>query len=83
MFADVLSLQVPIYNIGKYMRKIRETITETFNFLHFLFKHFNIQEELDMLKSDIKLDIIALIVIFFVLRVAAFLFLRWKLKKVR
>lgn len=40
-------------------------------------------EELDMLDSDIKLDIIALIVIFVILRIAAFLFLRWKLKKQR
>jgi ATP-binding cassette, subfamily G (WHITE), member 1 len=40
-------------------------------------------EELDMLESDIKLDIIALIVIFVLLRIAAFLFLRWKLKKQR
>lgn len=37
-------------------------------------------EELDMLNSDYNVDIIALVVIFFVLRVAAFLFLRWKLK---
>lgn len=40
-------------------------------------------EELDMLESDIKLDIIALIAIFVILRIAAFMFLRWKLKKQR
>lgn len=40
-------------------------------------------EELDMLKSDIMLDIVALIVIFIILRIAAFMFLRWKLKKQR
>lgn len=40
-------------------------------------------EELDMLKSDIMLDIVALIVIFVILRIAAFMFLRWKLKKQR
>jgi len=40
-------------------------------------------EELDMLESDIRLDIAALIAIFVILRIAAFLFLRWKLKKQR
>lgn len=40
-------------------------------------------EELDMLDADFTVDIIALIVIFVVLRVAAFLFLRWKLKTTR
>lgn len=40
-------------------------------------------EELDMVKSDYTIDIIALLVIFFVLRVSAFLFLRWKLKSNR
>lgn len=37
-------------------------------------------EELDMVHSDYTLDIVALIVIFFILRISAFLFLRWKLK---
>lgn len=37
-------------------------------------------EELDMVESSYSLDIIALVVIFFVLRVAAYLFLRWKLR---
>lgn len=37
-------------------------------------------EELDMINSDYTIDVIALLVIFFVLRISAFLFLRWKLK---
>lgn len=37
-------------------------------------------EELDMVNSNYTLDVVALIVIFFILRIAAFLFLRWKLK---
>ncbi|CAB3368406.1 Hypothetical predicted protein [Cloeon dipterum] len=40
-------------------------------------------EELDMLDADYRLDIIALVVIFIILRIAAFLFLRWKLKSNR
>ncbi|XP_026315902.1 ATP-binding cassette sub-family G member 1 [Hyposmocoma kahamanoa] len=40
-------------------------------------------EELDMQDADITLDIAALCLIFVVLRVAAFLFLRWKLKSTR
>ncbi|XP_058455973.1 ATP-binding cassette sub-family G member 4 isoform X1 [Malaya genurostris] len=40
-------------------------------------------EELDMLDANFTLDIVALVVIFVVLRVAAFLFLRWKLKTTR
>lgn len=40
-------------------------------------------EELDMLDSSYTLDIVALIIIFFVLRISAFLFLRWKLMSVR
>lgn len=40
-------------------------------------------EELDMTNSDFMVDIIALVVIFFTLRIAAFLFLRWKLKSNR
>ncbi|KAL0267160.1 UNVERIFIED_CONTAM: hypothetical protein PYX00_009508 [Menopon gallinae] len=40
-------------------------------------------EELDMLNADFTVDIIALTVIFFVLRIAAFLFLRWKLRSTR
>ncbi|KAH8279628.1 hypothetical protein KR018_010880 [Drosophila ironensis] len=40
-------------------------------------------EELDMLNANFTLDIVALIVIFVVLRVSAYLFLRWKLKTVR
>ncbi|KAK5643310.1 hypothetical protein RI129_007155 [Pyrocoelia pectoralis] len=49
--------------------------------------HFKIPtttlEELDMMNSDYRIDIAALLVIFFVLRIAAFLFLRWKLKSNR
>ncbi|XP_037051383.1 ATP-binding cassette sub-family G member 1 isoform X1 [Bradysia coprophila] len=40
-------------------------------------------EELDMLDANFTLDIIALIVIFVVLRVAAYLFLSWKLRSSR
>lgn len=40
-------------------------------------------EELDMLDADFKLDIAALIVIFVVLRVAAYVFLSWKLRSSR
>jgi ATP-binding cassette, subfamily G (WHITE), member 1 len=40
-------------------------------------------EELDMLDSNIVLDIVALGIIFVILRIAAYLFLRWKLKKQR
>ncbi|EDW45345.1 GM16700 [Drosophila sechellia] len=40
-------------------------------------------EELDMVNANFTLDIVALIVIFVVLRISAYLFLRWKLKTVR
>ncbi|KAH0951022.1 hypothetical protein HN011_009710 [Eciton burchellii] len=40
-------------------------------------------EELDMLNADFMLDILALLLIFVVLRIAAYLFLRWKIKNVR
>lgn len=40
-------------------------------------------EELDMLDANFTLDIVALVIIFVVLRVAAFLFLRWKLRTTR
>lgn len=40
-------------------------------------------EELDMDNADITLDIAALCLIFLVLRISAFLFLRWKLKATR
>ncbi|CAB3223946.1 unnamed protein product [Arctia plantaginis] len=40
-------------------------------------------EELDMEDADITLDIAALCLIFLVLRISAFLFLRWKLKSTR
>lgn len=40
-------------------------------------------EELDMVNADFTVDIIALIVIFLVLRVSAFVFLRWKLLSTR
>ncbi|KAF5302196.1 hypothetical protein FQA39_LY10235 [Lamprigera yunnana] len=45
--------------------------------------HFKIPattlEELDMINSDYRIDIGALVLIFIVLRIAAYLFLRWKL----
>lgn len=37
-------------------------------------------EELDMVNSSYLVDAVALVAIFFVLRVAAYLFLKWKLK---
>ncbi|XP_077269350.1 ATP-binding cassette sub-family G member 4 isoform X1 [Temnothorax americanus] len=40
-------------------------------------------EELDMLDADFTLDILALLLIFVVLRIAAYLFLRWKIKTAR
>ncbi|XP_017798284.1 PREDICTED: ATP-binding cassette sub-family G member 4 [Habropoda laboriosa] len=40
-------------------------------------------EELDMLDADFTLDILALLLIFVILRIAAYLFLRWKLKTAR
>lgn len=40
-------------------------------------------EELDMLDADFTLDVLALLLIFVVLRVAAYLFLRWKIKNAR
>ncbi|XP_011878498.1 PREDICTED: ATP-binding cassette sub-family G member 4 isoform X2 [Vollenhovia emeryi] len=40
-------------------------------------------EELDMLDADFTLDILALLLIFVVLRVSAYLFLRWKIKTAR
>lgn len=40
-------------------------------------------EELDMVHSDFRIDIAALVIIFFVLRISAFLFLRWKLRSTR
>ncbi|KAI8118009.1 hypothetical protein FF38_09025 [Lucilia cuprina] len=40
-------------------------------------------EELDMINADYTLDIVALVVIFVVLRVSAYLFLKWKLKTAR
>lgn len=40
-------------------------------------------EELDMEEADITLDIAALVLIFLVLRISAFLFLRWKLRSTR
>ncbi|XP_014599215.1 PREDICTED: ATP-binding cassette sub-family G member 1 isoform X1 [Polistes canadensis] len=40
-------------------------------------------EELDMLDADFTLDILALLLIFVILRIAAYIFLRWKLKTAR
>ncbi|KAL6438404.1 hypothetical protein ACFW04_004497 [Cataglyphis niger] len=42
-----------------------------------------ILEELDMLDADFTLDILALLLIFVVLRIAAYFFLRWKIKNAR
>lgn len=55
-----------------------------FCFLQQIYCHFKnpttTLEELDMLDKDFRVDIIALIAIFFVLRISAFMFLRWKLR---
>ncbi|XP_047530050.1 ATP-binding cassette sub-family G member 4 isoform X2 [Vanessa atalanta] len=40
-------------------------------------------EELDMINADFTLDIAALCLIFLILRISAFLFLRWKLRSTR
>lgn len=40
-------------------------------------------EELDMLNASFTLDIVALVIIFVVLRIAAYLFLSWKLRASR
>ncbi|KAJ8669380.1 hypothetical protein QAD02_000639 [Eretmocerus hayati] len=40
-------------------------------------------EELDMLDADFNLDVLALLLIFLILRIAAYMFLRWKLKSSR
>nr|XP_032515542.1 ATP-binding cassette sub-family G member 4-like [Danaus plexippus plexippus] len=54
---------------------------------HQVYCHFKnpetILEELDMMNADFTLDIAALCLIFLVLRVSAFLFLRWKLRSTR
>ncbi|XP_047001476.1 ATP-binding cassette subfamily G member 4-like isoform X1 [Schistocerca americana] len=50
---------------------------------HQIYCHFKNPEttldELDMLESSFTVDIVALVAIFFVLRIAAYIFLRWKL----
>ncbi|KAK7601449.1 hypothetical protein V9T40_008890 [Parthenolecanium corni] len=51
-------------------------------YCHFKKPHFTLRE-LDMVDSRFEVDIIALIIIFLVLRIAAFIFLRWKLMSVR
>ncbi|XP_011340915.1 ATP-binding cassette sub-family G member 4 isoform X2 [Ooceraea biroi] len=52
-----------------------------------MYCHFKYPEttldELDMLNADFTLDILALLLIFVVLRITAYLFLRWKIKNVR
>ncbi|CAH2108004.1 unnamed protein product [Euphydryas editha] len=54
---------------------------------HQVYCHFKNPEttldELDMTNADFTLDIAALILIFLVLRISAFLFLRWKLRSTR
>ncbi|XP_033225753.1 ATP-binding cassette sub-family G member 4-like [Belonocnema kinseyi] len=48
------------------------------------FKHPKVTlETLDMVNSDFMLDILALLLIFVILRISAYLFLRWKLKSAR
>ncbi|CAG9762885.1 unnamed protein product [Ceutorhynchus assimilis] len=49
------------------------------NYCHFK-KPETTLEELDMTDASYLVDVVALVVIFFVLRVAAYLFLKWKLK---
>ena len=51
-------------------------------YCHFKNPHTTL-DELDMVDSNVMLDIVALIGIFFILRIAAYLFLRWKLKTQR
>ena len=51
-------------------------------YCHFKDPHTTL-DELDMVNSDVVLDVVCLIVIFFILRIAAYLFLRWKLKTQR
>jgi hypothetical protein len=51
-------------------------------YCHFKDPHTTL-DELDMVHSDVVLDVVALIFIFFILRIAAYLFLRWKLKTQR
>jgi ATP-binding cassette, subfamily G (WHITE), member 1 len=60
----------------------REKLQCFTTYCHFKSPHVTL-EELDMLDSNIVLDIVALAIIFVILRVAAYLFLRWKLKKQR
>ncbi|XP_063912122.1 ATP-binding cassette sub-family G member 4 [Zophobas morio] len=59
------------------------TNLECFNqYCHFK-KPITTLEELDMINSNYTVDIVALVAIFFVLRIAAYLFLKWKLKSTR
>nr|CAI5818202.1 unnamed protein product [Callosobruchus analis] len=51
-------------------------------YCHFKYPNTTL-EDLDMNQSSYMVDVIALVIIFFVLRVAAFMFLRWKLKSNR
>jgi len=64
------------YAFGREKLKCRQT------YCHFKAPETTL-EELDMLDADYRLDIIALVVIFVILRISAFLFLRWKLKSNR
>ena len=54
---------------------------------HQTYCHFKSPEttldELDMLNADFRVDIIALVVIFIILRIAAYMFLKWKLRTTR
>ncbi|XP_061730005.1 ATP-binding cassette sub-family G member 4 isoform X1 [Cydia pomonella] len=60
----------------------REKLKCTQSYCHFKNPRTTL-EELDMLDADIWLDVAALCAIFLVLRISAFLFLRWKLKSTR
>lgn len=64
------------YGYGREKLKCFQT------YCHFKDPHTTL-DELDMVNSNIMLDIVALIGIFFILRIAAYLFLRWKLKTQR
>jgi hypothetical protein len=64
------------YGYGREKLKCFQT------YCHFKSPHTTL-DELDMLNSDVVLDFVCLIVIFFLLRIAAYLFLRWKLKTQR
>lgn len=87
------------YGYGRQTLKCHQVFQSCFSFFNKFMVlipfHFKLQvychfkkpsttlTELDMVDASFTLDIIALIVIFFVLRISAFIFLRWKLKSSR